>query len=160
MTKRFPSGRHGRQLLTFYPAPYRSPLRAFAALVFAWHDDKVVLCDIEDRGWSIPSGRVEAFEEPVDAARREAVEEAGAMLGCVQYLGCYRVEERNEIRYADCFVAEVKSYCEIQCPEESKGIQLVDPCDLPNIYYNWSPLVEEVFIYSREVVERIRMYPS
>ena len=50
--------------MEFFPAPYHAPLRAFAALVFPWHGDKILLCDIEDRGWCIPSGRVEPFEDP------------------------------------------------------------------------------------------------
>ncbi len=140
----------------FHAAPYRSPLRAFAALVFCWQGEHVLLCDIEDRGWCIPSGRVEPFEEPLEAARREAVEEAGAILKDIQYLGCYRVTERREVRWLDVFVAEVDDLCEIGCPEESRGRQLVMPDQLPSIYYNWSPLVEEVFCYSREVVQRLR----
>lgn len=140
----------------FHPAPYRAPLRAFAALVFCWQQDKVLLCDIEDRGWCIPSGRVEPFEESIEAARREAIEEAGARLRDIQYLGCYRVTERREVRWVDVFVAEVDSLCEIGCPEESRGRQLVTVEALPGLYYNWSPLVEEVFDYSREVAERLR----
>ncbi len=155
-SRKFPVGRYGRQQLVFNPAPFRSPLRAFAALVFCWEKDKVVLCDIEDRGWCIPSGRVEPFEEPIEAARREAVEEAGAILKDIQYLGCYRVTERREVRWVDVFVAEVESFCEITCPQESRGRQLVSQTELPDLYYNWSPLVEEVFCYSREVVERLR----
>ena len=140
----------------FHAAPYRAPLRAFAALVFCWHEEKVLLCDIEDRGWCIPSGRVEPFEEPLEAARREAVEEAGAILRDIQYLGCYRVTERRELRWLDVFVAEVDSLCEIQCPEESRGRQLVTTDQLPEIYYNWSPLIAEVFEYSQEVMKRLR----
>ena len=140
----------------FHAAPYRAPLRAFAALVFCWHEEHVLLCDIEDRGWCIPSGRVEPFEEPLEAARREAVEEAGAILRDIQYLGCYRVTERREVRWLDVFVAEVDSLCEISCPQESRGRQFVTPDQLPEIYYNWSPLIAEVFSYSQEVMKRLR----
>ncbi|KAA0240222.1 MAG: hypothetical protein EDM74_01705, partial [Armatimonadetes bacterium] len=69
--KRFPVGKYGRQQLSFFPAPYRAPLRSFAVLVFAWKDDKVVVCDISRRGWSVPSGRVELGETSLEAARRE-----------------------------------------------------------------------------------------
>ncbi|MBN8691420.1 MAG: NUDIX domain-containing protein [Armatimonadetes bacterium] len=155
-TRKFPVGKHGRQQLVFYPAPYRAPLRAFASLVFCWLDDQVLLCNIEDRGWCIPSGRVEPFEEPIEAARREAVEEAGAKLRDLQYLGCYRVSERREVRWADVFVAEVEALGEITCPQESLGRQLICPTKVHAIYYNWSPLVEEVLGYSREVIERMR----
>ena len=64
--KRFPPGTYGRQRLQFFPAPFQAPLRAFAVLVFPWQDDRVLICDIEDRGWCIPSGRVEAEETSLE----------------------------------------------------------------------------------------------
>jgi hypothetical protein len=36
------------------------------------------------------------------------------------------------------------------------GRQLVTMDELPGLYYQWSPLVEEVFHYSREVIDRLR----
>lgn len=156
--RKFPVGKYGRQQLIFHPAPFRAPLRAFAALVFCWHQDEVLLCDIEDRGWCIPSGRVEPFEESIHAAKREAVEEAGANLRDIQYLGCYRVTERREIRWVDVFVAEVDSLCEITCPHESRGRKFVRREELPEMYYNWCPLVEEVFDYAHEVILRLRAH--
>ena len=65
---KFPCGQYGRQKLEFYPAPFRSPLRAFAALVFPWHEEQVLLCNICDRGWCIPSGRVEPNESSLATA--------------------------------------------------------------------------------------------
>jgi 8-oxo-dGTP diphosphatase len=132
--RKFPSGKYGKQNLVFHPAPFRAPLRAFAALVFCWQGDEVLLCNIEDRGWCIPSGRVEPFEDPLEAARREA----------------------RELRWVDVFVSEIDDFCEIECPEESLGRQLVTMDELPGLYYQWSPLVEEVFHYSREVIDRLR----
>ena len=85
--KRFPSGQYGRQRLHFYPAPFRAPLRAFAGLVFPWMGGRVLLANIEGRGWCIPSGRVEPNESSAEAVRREALEEAGAILTDVQYMG-------------------------------------------------------------------------
>lgn len=154
--RKFPVGKYGRQQLVFHAAPFRSPLRAFAALVFCWSDDKVMLVNIADRGWCIPSGRVEPFEEPLEAVRREAVEEAGAILRDIQYIGCYRVTERKELRWLDVFVAEVDDLCDIGCPDESLGRKLVAPDELPTLYYNWSPLIEEVFGHSRDVLNRMR----
>lgn len=84
------------------------------------------------------------------------MEEGGAVLRDVQYIGCYRVTERKELRWLDVFVAEVDSLCEIGCPDESKGRKLVSVDELPDLYYNWSPLVEEVFGHSRDVIDRMR----
>ncbi len=151
---RFPSGQYGRQRLQFYPAPFRAPLRAFAGLVFPWVDDQVLLADIDGRGWCIPSGRVEPNETSLEAVRREALEEAGAVLKSIQYIGCYHISERREVRWADCYVACVEDLVEIGMQEESKGRQLVTLDELPALYHLWNPLTELVFLHSKEILDR------
>jgi 8-oxo-dGTP diphosphatase len=153
--RRFPSGTYGRQRLEFHPAPFRAPLRAFAGLVFAWREDKVLVCDIDGRGWCIPSGRVEPYENSLEAVRREAEEEGGATLECIQYLGCYRISEKREVRWADCYAACVHELGEITRQDESRGRKLVTMEELPAIYHLWNPLTEMLFQLSYEVVCRI-----
>lgn len=151
---KFPSGKYGRQRLEFHPAPFRAPLRAFAALVFTWCEDEVLLCNIEDRGWCIPSGRVEPNESSLEAAVREAKEEAGAILQDVLYLGAYRITERGEVRWADVYVARVKELVDIPEEFESMGRQTLSLDALPDIYHLWNPLTEAVFNYSAEILKR------
>jgi 8-oxo-dGTP diphosphatase len=158
--KRYPSGTYGRQRLEFHPAPFRAPLRAFAGLVFAWKDDKVLICDIDGRGWCIPSGRVEPYENSLEAVCREALEEGGALLGCVQYLGCYRISEKREVRWADCYAATVCDLVEITRQDESRGRKLVTVDELPTLYHLWNPLTEMLFELSREVVLRTQRQQS
>jgi 8-oxo-dGTP diphosphatase len=154
--KRFPSGQYGRQKLHFHAAPFRAPLRAFAALVFPWVDDRVLLCDICDRGWCIPSGRVEPHESSHEAIHREALEEAGAVLCQVDYIGCYQILEGFDTRWADCFSASVSQLVELTMPEESKGVRLATLEELPEIYHLWNPLTQMVFEHSYEVLQRKR----
>jgi 8-oxo-dGTP diphosphatase len=153
--RRFPCGKYGRQLLRFYPAPFKAPLRAFAALVFPWQDEQVLVCDIEGRGWCIPSGRVEPDESSLEAVRRESLEEAGAILRDIQYIGCYEINERNERRWADCFTAHVEDLVEIQAANESKGRMFLSLPDLPQVYHLWNDLTEKVFEHSHEVLRRM-----
>lgn len=152
--KRYPTGTYGRQRLEFHPAPFRAPLRAFAGLVFAWQSGKVLVCDIDGRGWCIPSGRVEPYENSLEAVRREALEEGGAILECIQYLGCYRISEKREVRWADCYAARVLDLVEITMQNESRGRQLLTMEELPPIYHLWNPLTEMLFQLSYEVVCR------
>lgn len=152
--RRFPSGRYGKQTLKFFPAPFRAPLRAFAALLFAWQDGKVLICDIADRGWCVPSGRVEPNEDSREAVEREALEEGGALLRGVQYIGCYQIFERQEVRWADCYAGLVDRLVEITVPAESKGRRLIAPEELPDIYHQWNDLTQMVFQFSYEVVAR------
>ena len=153
--RRYSTGAYGRQKLEFFPAPFRAPLRSFAALVFPWLEDRILLCDIEDRGWCIPSGRVEPNESSREAALREAHEEAGALLGNLQYIGCYRITDRSDIRWADVYVARVLELVEMDRNFESRGRRLVHPDELPAIYHLWTPLTEEIFQLSREVYCRL-----
>jgi nucleoside triphosphatase YtkD len=152
--KKFPVGPYGRQKLQFYPAPFRAPLRAFAGLVFPWLEDKVLICDIEDRGWCIPSGRVEPDESSLEAVIREALEEGGVEIEDVQYIGCYQVSERQEIRWADVYAARIAKMVEITMTEESLGRKLVTMEELPDIYHLWTPLTAMVFEHAREIVTR------
>lgn len=153
MTK-FPCGKVGRQVLEFRPAPFRAPLRAFASLVFPWQGEQVLICRIEDRGWCIPSGRVEPEETSLEAACREAKEEAGAILEHVVYIGCYRIQERSEVRWADVYAAQVCGLVDIDPAFESTGRQFVEVADLPSIYYLWNPLTEAVFAHSHGALQK------
>ncbi len=153
---RNPTGRYKRQTLTFYAAPFRAPLRAFAVLVFPWRGDEVLVCEIADRGWCVPSGRVEPRETSAEAARRETLEEAGAVLGDLHYFGCYQIRERQEIRWADLYTAEVEDLVPIQASEESSDRRFVTPEDLPALYHVWNPLTEEVFTASHDAILRAR----
>jgi 8-oxo-dGTP diphosphatase len=117
-------------------------------------DGKVLICDIEDRGWCIPSGRVEPDETSLQAVIRESLEEGGAELEDVQYIGCYQISERQEVRWADVYAARVSRLVEITMTEESLGRKLVTMDELPAIYHLWTPLTEMVFEHSREIMER------
>jgi len=152
--KKFPTGRYGRQTLRFFPAPFKAPLRAFAVLVFAWQGDQVLVAAIADRGWCIPSGRVEPSESSEYAVRREALEEAGAILKDIQYIGCYQMSERSEVRWADCFAAHVEKLIDFQADTESKGRRFVPLDELPTMYHLWNELTAKVFEHSRAVMER------
>ena len=152
--RRFPCGKYGKQTLEFHPAPFRAPLRAFAALVFPWLDDKILICDIEDRGWCIPSGRVEPGESSLDAAVREAQEEAGADLREIHYIGCYRVTQRKEVRWLDVYAANVEGLFDLDPQFESNGRKYVTMEELPETYHMWNPMLEAVFNHSKCVLDR------
>ncbi len=140
--------------MRFYPAPFRSPLRAFAALMFAWRGDEVLICDIMGRGWCVPSGRVEPNESSMEASLREAREEAGAIVKDVQYIGSFQITEKRDVRWADCFTAHVEDLAEIQAITESRGRKFVTVDLLPTTYHEWNELTSRVFAHSLEILRR------
>ncbi len=129
-------------------------------MVFPYCDGRVLVCDIEDRGWSIPSGRVEPHETSVEAVIREAQEEGGVLLCDLQYIGCYRISEKMEVRWADVYVARISEFGEIIMKEESLDRQLVTFEELPHIYHLWNPLTEMVFNHSLEIFQRFESQAS
>ena len=152
--RQFPSGKYRRQTLTFFAAPFRPPLRAFAVLVFPWQLDKVLICEIADRGWCVPSGRVEPRESAVEAARRETVEECGAHHRDLHYFGCYQIRERQDVRWAELYAAEVLGLGEILARNESRDRRFLSLAELPQIYHVWNPLTKLVFEHSYEAIRR------
>jgi 8-oxo-dGTP diphosphatase len=102
----------------------------------------------------VPSGRVEPLEDSLETAVREAREEGGILLDHVQYIGCYQITERREVRWADCFASSVREVVDIQIPEESAGRRFSSIDELPEIYHVWNELTALVFQHSFEVVQR------
>jgi 8-oxo-dGTP diphosphatase len=135
--------------MRFYPEPYLPPTPAFAALVFAWSENQILVGDIVGRGWCIPSGRLEPGETSQQAARRESLEECGAVLGELYYFGCFQLPHSDGDRWAECFATTIAEWIEIGVPSESKGRRLVKIDELPEMYYLWNDLVKSVFQLSK-----------
>jgi ADP-ribose pyrophosphatase len=123
-----------------------------AALVFPFYGDRVVLADIRTRGWCIPSGHIEAGETAEQAVRREAEEEAGAVLGRVAHLGYFVLThaESGEVRHAPTFVAEVASLGGPPTGGDSQGMQMVNVEDVASLYFAWDALLAAVFTRAYE----------
>ena len=133
--------------------PPASQGRIWAVLVFLFYGDKIVLADIVDRGYCIPSGKVEQNETISDAAEREVFEEVGARLkeNALWLIGCYRLtsQSRGE-RYCAVFVAEALGFEPIPPASESQGKLLSAIEDVAELYYHWDPLMDAVFAYAEK----------
>lgn len=159
MASAFPKARWGDMQATFTPRRKWQgiqPLRA--VLLFAFFGERIVLCDIAGRGWSVPSGHIQDGETPEQAIRREAQEEAGITLGKILPLGVYRIQEADgSLWYAPVFIGEVTHFAPIANNSESRGVLLATPEDVQEVYHLWDPLIAQVFQYARtQYRERFR----
>ncbi len=131
-----------------------------AALVFPFYGDRVVLADIENRGWCIPSGHIEPGETAEQAVRREAWEEAGVTLSRVAYIGYFVLTQigADEVRHAPTFIAEVANFAEVPEGSESRGMQMANVEDVAGLYFSWDALLASVFAQAYR--EKLRRFPA
>ena len=151
----FPVVRWKRESATFVASdvpPTGEKVAAPAALVFPFYGDRVVLADISSRGWCIPSGHIEPGETAEEAVRREAHEEAGAILGAVAYIGYFILtdSETGVVRHAPTFIADVRGFEPLPDETESRGMQMVNIEDVAGLYFSWDALLASVFAYATE----------
>ncbi|MFN7018204.1 MAG: NUDIX domain-containing protein [Fimbriimonadales bacterium] len=115
---------------------------------------RYLLANIRGRGYCAPSGRIEAGETPEAAARREAYEEAGAILGQMEQMGMYLLSPCSAEQATPCsapvFLALAECIEPLRTDSESLGVLWASLSELPALYYDWSPLIEAVFRYAEE----------
>lgn len=118
------------------------------SLVIPFAGSEVVLCNINGRGWCIPSGIIEPNESPEQAAIREASEEAFISLESLTFLGYYILSAQGTTKYATLFSATVATAYPIQPSDEVSDRRFSQIDELPAIYYDWNPLMAAVFDYA------------
>jgi 8-oxo-dGTP pyrophosphatase MutT (NUDIX family) len=131
----------------FPDAPDGDFPEAFAVLVFAFQDQSMLVADIEDRGLTVPSGRLEPGETTHEAARRELMEEAGAECGELIPLGQFTMTNAEKSRRSVAFIA---TSVEIvgEPTHESRGATWLPLAELATQYAVWNPTTEAVIHYA------------
>ena len=154
MSPKFPTVIWGATKADFLPAvegeTFDRPVSA--ALVFAFHEARVVLANIGGRGWCIPSGRLEPGESPEAAARREAWEEAGLILEALAPIGWTILDSNDGPQpvIAINYVSTVLRFDPIPEGFESRGIRLATREELPTCYFQWDELMTAIFDFAWE----------
>jgi 8-oxo-dGTP diphosphatase len=147
---------------TFMPCetlPPGSKGKLYAVIAHCFFGDNLVLADIEGRGPTVPSGRIETGETIDQTLEREVYEETGAMVhpSLRRMIGVCVLKPRKAgaaTRYCPVFIAEVTTFEPIPAGSESKGFLLIAPEAVADTYYSWDPLLESQFEYALEQRER------
>lgn len=94
-------------------------------LVICMFNHSWLLTTHKERGLEFPGGKVEAGESLEEAARREVMEETGAVAGLLQSIGEYQVTDANRSFVKRIFYTEIDTIIEKDDYLETGGPVLV-----------------------------------
>ncbi|MEP6756837.1 MAG: NUDIX domain-containing protein [Chthonomonadales bacterium] len=155
-TPGFPVVRWGDNLATFFSHEAPEDSKYYAVVVFTWTDKGWLVANIPNRGWCVPSGRIEAGETPIETAHREAFEEVGATLKQLKPVGHYRfMSDIGAETLMPTFVSLVEKVEPIPQGSESLGIRYLKPDELRENYWRWDELLESMFGYAQAIAESL-----
>lgn len=110
-----------------------------SALALAFDGDRILMTNLQQRGWDIPGGHREIGETAEQAMRREVVEESGAILGEVRVLGNQRIRLLGDVpagyryphpdSYQVLFLGRISHLPPFAATEESRERALFSPAE-------------------------------
>jgi 8-oxo-dGTP diphosphatase len=134
------------------------------SFVLAFKGDKLLLTNLNGRGWDIPGGHIEQGETLEEAARRELLEETGAHVDNINFLG-YEVisllggkPDGYKYPYPESYMvfycARITSLEDYKENHESSGRELYEPELARNIGWVQANLemYEEALNRSRRII--------
>ena len=149
-TAQWPSG----TVRLVWHGPEDSGLPLTGAHGFCFHQRSVLVCDIADRGLTIPGGHLDAGESAADCMVREAAEEAAVELSNLELLGFIEADHRGNrdfdgrypLRSAQAvFRARVSAVHRFTSRSESCDRQFVPIGDLPSLHHEWNSVLGHVY---------------
>lgn len=113
-------------------------------------DNKLLLMNLNHRGWDIPGGHIEKEEAPADCFKREAYEE-GYITGSCSLLGYIAVNHTENIEwnsegrypkvgYQIFYRMDVQQIYEFKAAHESRDRIWINPKDIKKYNKNWNTL--------------------
>ncbi|MCM3393388.1 MULTISPECIES: NUDIX hydrolase [Cytobacillus] len=140
--------------LTWKEAAYL-PEREFitSAHGFCFLEGKVLLVNLQNRGWDIPGGHIEKGESPKQCFKREAMEEGYAEGQCAQ-LGYIIVDHSENLQWTESSVypkigyqvfyhMEIERMYDFEARYESSERKLVDPLQITEFCKGWHETLAE-----------------
>ncbi|OFY39872.1 MAG: hypothetical protein A2Z69_02665 [Bacteroidetes bacterium RBG_13_44_24] len=119
----------------FHDPVYKPKERLIYSVIAARHNGKWILVRHRDRSaWEIPGGHIEDNELPEDTARRELMEETGAVEFNLTCVATYSVEKDGTTGYGRLFFAEVTRVEQLSPDSEINEVNLFD-CLPDNLTY-------------------------
>ncbi len=125
---------------------------------FCFHKNKLLLVNLNHRGWDFPGGHIELNETPVECLKREAMEE-GYVEGECHFLG-YIVVDHNEnpkwnedspypkVGYQLFYRMDVEKLHSFAGEYEASERLFIDPKEISDYYRDWHELYQDILNYA------------
>ncbi|WP_453994283.1 RNA deprotection pyrophosphohydrolase [Bacillus nitroreducens] len=117
--------------LSFTPDPFSTKPKH--VWVICRYRDQWLLTDHSERGLEFPGGKVEKGETPEAAAIREVMEETGAEVQEIEYIGQYKVIGKGKTIIKNIYFAEISRLLDKTDYFETKGPVLLKEIPLNTI---------------------------
>ncbi|WP_419961766.1 NUDIX hydrolase [Psychrobacillus sp. BM2] len=125
---------------------------------FCLKEGKLLLVNLNHRGWDFPGGHIEHEETPEDCLKREAYEE-GYVTGSIFLLG-HIIVDHNEnpkwdasskypkVGYQVFYLMNIDRLHDFQAQFESAERILINPGEVIEYYHDWNELYQEILDYA------------
>jgi 8-oxo-dGTP diphosphatase len=121
---------------------------------FCFHENKLMLVNLNHRGWDFPGGHLEPGESADEGFKREVLEE-GYVSGECKQLGYIIVDHTNnsnwsesskypKVGYQVFFRMDITHIHEFQAQYESAERIFINPDTVKDYYQDWHELYEEI----------------
>ena len=125
---------------------------------FCFHDDKVLLVNLKQRGWDMTGGHIEAGESPEECFKRETLEEAYVSGDC-KLLGSIMVDHSEnsqwnedspypKIGFQVFYRMNITEVHEFEAEYESSERIFVEYDMVQEYYHDWHQLYEHILSYA------------
>lgn len=121
---------------------------------FCFHEGKMLLVDINSRGWGFPGGHVEINESVLECVKREVLEEACVEGDCI-YLGYVEVNHSENpawnsdspyplIGYQALYRMDITRVLPFHAAFESAQRTFIDPNEVYQLTGDWHDVYEAI----------------
>ncbi len=128
---------------------------------FCFYENKLLLVNLNHRGWDFPGGHIEINETPVECLKREAMEE-GYVEGECHFLGHIVVDHSEnsnwnknspypKIGYQLFYRMDIEKLHYFSGEYEASERRLIDPEEVSNYYRDWHELYQDILDYASSI---------
>ena len=128
---------------------------------FCFFDGRVLVCEINGRGWCIPGGHLIEGEAPAQCLERELREEACAEVRRALLVGFLVADHSINAHYSGRYptksalavfavaLGELRPYI---ATSEAQSRQLVELDELPRVHHQWDSVLDEAYREARRKI--------